>query len=128
MKKIAINHKCGSFFLSEKAMRMILDAKGIKYTVQPDEFDDEEMRFVSEEDVAIYNQKINKGDMLHDWFFRRDDADLITAVERLGADASKNGGIVIIEIPDDVAWKIEEADDGSEWVAEIHRTWHYRGE
>lgn len=28
----------------------------------------------------------------------------------------------IVEIPDDVEWQIEEYD-GSEWIAEKHRTW-----
>jgi len=28
----------------------------------------------------------------------------------------------IVEIPDDVDWEINE-DDGSEWIAEKHRTW-----
>jgi len=28
----------------------------------------------------------------------------------------------VVEIPDDADWYIEEYD-GSEWVAELHRTW-----
>jgi hypothetical protein len=29
----------------------------------------------------------------------------------------------IVVIPDDVKWEIHE-NDGAEWVAEKHRTWH----
>ena len=54
----------------------------------------------------------------------RDDADLVAAVESLG---SKAGGdyadLKIVEIPDDVEWQIGEYD-GTEWVAEKHRTWN----
>lgn len=48
---------------------------------------------------------------------------LIETIEELGKDASgKYSNLVIIEIPDDVEWQIEEYD-GYEWVAEKHRTW-----
>lgn len=53
----------------------------------------------------------------------RDDADLIAVVEELGEKA--NGACAklrIVEIPDDVAWEIEEYD-GNEWVSENHRRW-----
>jgi hypothetical protein len=53
----------------------------------------------------------------------RDDPHLVQVVETLGPDC---GGWVsslkVVEIPDDVKWQIEEYD-GSEWVAECHRTW-----
>ena len=45
-------------------------------------------------------------------------------VETLGDKASGNSArLRIVEIPDDVEWKIEEYD-GYEHVAEVHRTWH----
>lgn len=53
----------------------------------------------------------------------RSDPALIDAVETLGEKA--NGGyaeLKIVEVPDDVKWHIAEYD-GSEWVAENHRTW-----
>ena len=53
----------------------------------------------------------------------RDDAALIQVVQELGDGA--NGycaDLKIVEIPNDVDWYIEEYD-GTEWVAERHRTW-----
>jgi hypothetical protein len=54
---------------------------------------------------------------------KRNDPKLVECVERLGKAAS--GAIAdleVVEIPDGVEWTIEEYD-GSEWVAEKHRTW-----
>lgn len=54
---------------------------------------------------------------------QRDDSRLVDVVERLGKDANgAYASLRIVEIPDDVAWRIEEYD-GAEWVAEGHRTW-----
>lgn len=53
----------------------------------------------------------------------RTDHDLISVVEELGEAAS--GGCAelrIVEVPNDARWEIEEYD-GTEWVAESHRTW-----
>lgn len=53
----------------------------------------------------------------------RDCEHLVAAVERMGAAA--NGGaakLVIVEVPDDAKWTVEEYD-GFEHVAEVHRTW-----
>jgi len=54
----------------------------------------------------------------------RDNPRLIEVVENLG---SKADGLCselrIVEIPENVEWHIEDYD-GSEWVAENHRTWH----
>jgi hypothetical protein len=54
---------------------------------------------------------------------KRNDPKLVECVEKLG---KKAGGALanleVVEIPDDVEWTIEEYD-GSEWVAEKHRTW-----
>lgn len=53
----------------------------------------------------------------------RNDPELIAVVEEMGADASGQlARLVVIEIPDDVDWTIDEYD-GFEWVAERHRTW-----
>lgn len=53
----------------------------------------------------------------------RDDPYLVKIVKEMG---SKSGGrhakLKIVEIPADVEWQIEEYD-GSEWIAEKHRTW-----
>lgn len=48
---------------------------------------------------------------------------LVQVVETLGAKANgPYSALKVVEIPDDVEWEIEEYD-GSEWVAERHRTW-----
>lgn len=54
---------------------------------------------------------------------RRDDKDLIAVIKELGAKANGDcAKIKITEIPADVDWEISEYD-GSEHVAEKHRTW-----
>lgn len=63
-----------------------------------------------------------------DWYFYddnldRDDPDLVAVVEELGAAA--DGGyakLAVVEVPDGVSWHIHEYD-GTEHVAEDHRTW-----
>jgi len=50
---------------------------------------------------------------------------LVAAVEELGGEMAGDDGTVlgIVEIPDDVQWHIHEFEDGTECVAENHRTW-----
>jgi hypothetical protein len=44
-------------------------------------------------------------------------------VEELGDEAGDSyAELTVVEIPDDVEWTIQEYD-GTEWVAEVHRTW-----
>ena len=52
----------------------------------------------------------------------RADPRLVECVEKLGEAAGRDCKLKIVEIPDGVDWTIEEYD-GSEWVAEKHRTW-----
>ena len=55
---------------------------------------------------------------------KRDDPLLVQVVKELGRAASGEcAKLVIVEIPDDAEWEIEEYN-GVEWVAEKHRTWH----
>ncbi len=52
----------------------------------------------------------------------RTDPRVIKAIEdgrNINGDCAE---LAIVEIPDDVDWEIDEYD-GSEWVAEKHRTW-----
>lgn len=57
------------------------------------------------------------------WELRRDDPHLVKTVEQLGELANgKYAELKVVEIPSDVEWYIEEYD-GTEHVAERHRTW-----
>lgn len=55
----------------------------------------------------------------------RNDPMLLELIERLGSErvSSPLAELVVINIPDDVKWHIEEYD-GVEWIAEDHKTWH----
>lgn len=60
----------------------------------------------------------------------RTDPLLIECVETLGEKANGESfgtGLIIVSVPDDVEWQIDE-HDGFEWVAEQHRTWPPRDE
>ena len=60
----------------------------------------------------------------------RSDPLLVQIVEELGDEASvpdRLGALKILEIPDNIDWFIESYDDGTEWIAEKHRTWGYNG-
>lgn len=57
------------------------------------------------------------------WEIPRDDPILVSIVEDMGEEADGAfAQLKVIEIPNDVEWQIEEYD-GTEWVAEKHRTW-----
>jgi hypothetical protein len=93
MQKIAVNTIHGGFSLSETALALLGDLKG-----------------VSKDDIKLYD-------------IRRDDPSLIKVVESYGELANgRYSYIKIVEIPDDVEWIIQDYD-GVEWVAEKHRTW-----
>lgn len=49
---------------------------------------------------------------------------MVQIVEELGMNASADySDLNVVEIPDDVDWEVKYYD-GSEWIAEVHRTWH----
>jgi hypothetical protein len=64
-----------------------------------------------------------------DWIFsdrdvKRDDPDLVAVVRDLGSAANgKHAELAVVAIPADVKWHIHEYD-GTEYVAEDHRTWY----
>jgi hypothetical protein len=78
---------------------------------------------LSTEALALYNSKVTK-QVKYDYDIKRDDPALIAVIEELGKKA--NGPYaslqIVRDVPDDVKWSIEEYD-GSEHVAEYHRTW-----
>ena len=93
MTKVVINTCFGGFGLSKLAEATIAERKGIKV-----------------EDVHYYD-------------LERDDADLVAVVEGLGEKANGDyASLKVVEIPDNIVWFVEEYD-GSEHIAEAHRTW-----
>ena len=93
--KIVINACFGGFGLSEEAIAMYRERKGIAANERP-----------------TYADEI-----------ARDDYDLVYIVETLGEKANTSYSMLkVVEIPADVEWQIEEYD-GSEHIAESHRTW-----
>lgn len=141
--KVAINRCFGGFSLSHKAIEMLMKRKGFdcyrykqsKFSFQDgiDEYvrcDGEIKDDASNLLIRYYTQDFgNKTSELPRgarWSYEdveRNDTDLIGVIEELGDDANgKCGDIKVVEIPDDVAWTIEEYD-GMEFVHEQHRVW-----
>jgi len=148
--KVVINDCFGGFNLSHKAVMRYAELKGINlypwidniskkvygdratldnphicihYTTVPE---DEYQKAEEEESKKpISRGRYNK---TNDYYFserdiNRTDPLLIKVIKEMGNDANGHcAELKIINIPDDVEWEIEEYD-GSEWVAEKHRTW-----
>ena len=97
--KVVINTCYGGFQLSERAENLWRKAKNI-----PD------------------------AEGVYTWDIARDDADLVRIVEELGdaAGCSPYSQLKVVEVPlwaQEKGWHINEYD-GSEHVAENHKTWH----
>lgn len=70
---------------------------------------------------SIYAQESGKDISVYE--IPRDDPILVSIVESMGEAADGAfAELKVIEIPDDVEWQIDEYD-GTEWIAEKHRTW-----
>ena len=96
--KIVINTCFGGFGLSDEAITMYRERKGIAA----------DTRLTYADEIA------------------RDDADLIAVVEALGEKANDQySELKVVEVPawlKEKGWSIEEYD-GREWIAENHCTW-----
>lgn len=132
--KIVINNCFGGFGLSEKAMRAYFAKKGrdvfksgggLSTTYFDAPIPKEFKADISYDhpDYKRYCQWYSEHG-LHDKDIPRDDPDLVSVVEELGrmGASGKCASLSVVEIPDEVQWQIEEYD-GSEHVAEVHRTW-----
>lgn len=79
---------------------------------------------LSDEAEALYKER--KGITDPDWWCRkipRDCPILVQIVEEMNEKADgRFAALKVVEVPDDADWYVEEYD-GSEWVAERHRTW-----
>jgi hypothetical protein len=136
MTEVVINACFGGFGLSHDAVMALAARKGIKlyvetapnglvpyhyFTVPPERY--HALQAEIEKSNGDYKQ-LNE----MNWYFSereiaRDDPDLVAVVRELGAKAnSRFADLRVVEVPDDVEWEIAEYD-GSEHVAEKHRTW-----
>ena len=82
---------------------------------------------LSEPDIGeLWDDKSGPRESYYDTFCRdidRDDKDLISVVKQLKEKANgMYAKLRIVKIPSDIKWQIEEYD-GSEHIAEQHRTW-----
>lgn len=110
--KIVINSDYGGFNLSDMAVELYAEIKGISLRKEETKYGGS-IFYIGEEGEDYFDE-IN---------LERNDSILVEVVSKLGNLA--NGfcaSLSIVEIPDDVEWQIEEYD-GNEWVAEKHRTW-----
>jgi hypothetical protein len=130
--KIVINAEYGGFGLSHEALLRYIEEKGLKlYIHYTKEFDMlsfytvpyEEYERVHQKDLANGLYKDSNSLCWNPREIERNDPILVRVVEEMGEKADgKNSRLSIVEIPDDIEWTIEDYD-GSEWVAEKHRTW-----
>lgn len=138
--KVVVNRCYGGFGLSDKAIEMVMNRKGLEcYRYKQTKFKTrdgvEEYTRCETLDKSVvfgYYQTVDLGEKVSKlpnetyWYYgrlERDDADLIAVVEELGEKA--NGifaELKVVEIPDDVNWEIDDYD-GIETIHEVHRSW-----
>jgi len=113
-RKILISSDFGGFALSDKAVELYLNKKGLEFTTQ------KKSSAFSDRRLIFYID----GDYFTEHDLRRDDPVLIETVEELGLEkaADSYSSLKIVEIPYDVEWVLQDYD-GSEWIAEKHRIW-----
>lgn len=106
--KIVINRCYGGFGLSEQAHSFIAKRKGWQHAC--DDYDND--YWYCQSGKPVYCTQL-----------KRDDPDLVAAVEQLGKDVDGSYSLLkVVEIPDGVDWHIHEYD-GLESVHEKHRSW-----
>jgi hypothetical protein len=118
MTKVVINTCFGGFGLSDDAVERYAEIKGITLVRIQEErsFGGASWYIDGIEDDAHYFSSYSIGD-------DRADPILIQVVEEMGKAANGWAAeLTIVDIPDGVEWHIHEYD-GSEHVAENHRTW-----
>lgn len=110
--KVVINSCYGGFGLSNEAVLMYAELKGIQF----EEVEDHGYYF-------LYWIDREKNECFYEGDLDRSDPALVEVVETLGEDSFGScARLKIVEVPDDVQWEIAEYD-GAEWVAESHSTW-----
>lgn len=100
--KVLINARIGGFGLSDELLGSLK---------------------LTEPDYLSWNKILGVEDT--HWVAWRASYKLIMAVEMLGLEASADEycRLKIVEIPNDVDWRIGSNEMGQEWVYEVHRIW-----
>jgi len=113
MTKIVINVCFGGFGLSDEGIARYAELKGITLVGKKSKWAGLDNYF----SYWLNGKYWSPSDIA------RDDPALVATVEQLGEEADGIcSALKVVEIPDDVAWQIEEYD-GNERVAERHQTW-----
>lgn len=137
-KKIVINRSIGGFKLSVKAVHWLYN-KGFdgayfkwearltdelvqedleewrKWLVNQEQDSSDPLTIFSPDEKYIFSPFLQDEDRCHPL--------VIECVELLGTEASDRSELKVVEIPADVDYYIHEDDDGTEVIAEKHRTW-----
>ena len=115
MKKIVINTCYGGFNLSDAAIALYSEYKGIKLVGKKD---------LEWWMIHYYIDGIEDDEHYYDPNkIPRDDPHLVAVIAELGDGADgEHSKLKIVEIPDDVLWEVDEYD-GMEHIQEKHRTW-----
>ena len=133
MKEIVINSCFGGFGLSYEGVMEYAKLKGITlYAYINDNFNEYKPykgkgKYIF---LSYYTKPIEEieEENRDEFYFsiydiNRDDPTLVQTVKNLGKKSWGNcAELKIVKIPDDINWQIEEYD-GSEHIAETHRTW-----
>ena len=122
LRKVVINACHGGFGLSRAGVECYAKHKGL--TIYPEA---REGMFAALSEPTYWlvppAERLHKLAELYPRDIDRDDPALVATVEELGDAANgRCAALRVVEIPDDADWEISEYD-GSEWVAEKHRTW-----
>ena len=111
-REIVINTDFGGFSLSVKAFKELL-ALGNAYA----------LKMIKDTPNMLDNTHTFCYNSVHIHDMPRDDKDLVAVVRKLKNEADgEYASLRIVKVPFDVEWVIEEYD-GSEIIAEKHRTW-----
>ena len=139
--QVVINRCFGGYSVSHEGMLRYCEIKGIK--VYPEQSNDAwgfwtywtvppEQRMVRKDGEDFYEMSISERiahnklldeQTIDRYDVARNDPALVQVVQELGEKANGDyAKLVVVEIPDDVQWEIDEYD-GMERIAESHRTW-----
>ena len=138
--KVVVNRCYGGFGLSDKAVEMVMERKGLncfryrqtKYRYRDGVEEYTRCEAFSGSDILTHYLTVDLGEKTNKlpneiyWYYgnlERDDIDLVAVVEELGGEANgKFSELEVVEIPNSVKWEIDNYD-GIETIHEVHRSW-----